>query len=606
MKTIGRRWRFARPSLALAVLLLAHQPALSQVLPLRIVALSRVQAPGVPDGFLFRDFESPVLNDKGQVAFYGRVTGPDPTQDDWWGIWSDGTGSLGAVAYQGMQAPGSPDGLRFTRLLESQIAFNTQGVVVYGGLLRDDATGANAGSGIWVGTSESLSVVMRPGTLPVINRRGDIAFLGAGSGIWSLSDDSPFLVAAVGQHAPGAPHPLSTFSTLGPPALSDAGRVAFVAYATGNSNGIWSDISGSLEAVVLNNTPAPGLGNGVRFGKPGALVMSGAGDMAWASTFVGEAVTSSNDESLWSIRGGQLEIVAREGDQAPGLAEGVAFDSFLSTPLTEGFGTRSKPGISDSGQVAFAARLEDGSIPQSDDLSIWRYGDEGLQLVTRTGMGAPGVEPGVEFLEIEPPMINDSGRIAFRGLLAGPGINSGNDEGIWAEDLEGTLQLVARDGDMVDVAPGPEVELLKIRDVELPVSDAYYSISGVRGEGDSASAFNKYGQLAFGVVFVDGVRAVVVSNFVAVPEPSGMAVAMIALSIATMFSRRRTRLSQCRCNSELGHVLALTRGMCRALSCPVSGKPLPSRRDSVGVENCINREVRCFAAHSFRALASAS
>ena len=60
---------------------------------------------------------------------------------------------------------------------------------------------------------------------------------------------------------------------------------------------------------------------------------------------------------------------------------------------------------------------------------------------------------GATFASFDSPVINASEHNAFRAMLAiGPGVTAANDEGIWAVDGTGVLQLVARTG--TSTAPG--------------------------------------------------------------------------------------------------------------------------------------------------------
>ena len=50
------------------------------------------------------------------------------------------------------------------------------------------------------------------------------------------------------------------------------------------------------------------------------------------------------------------------------------------------------------------------------------------------------------------PVINDAGQVAFRANLAGSGVDSTNNQGIWSEG-SGSLALVARTGSAAPGAP---------------------------------------------------------------------------------------------------------------------------------------------------------
>src|SRR6185312_10043607 len=74
---------------------------------------------------------------------------------------------------------------------------------------------------------------------------------------------------------------------------------------------------------------------GVLFGNLFAPVtMNNAGKVAFESWLAG-SVDSSNDQGLWSNVSGSLQLVARRGSQAAGTASGVNYDlfSYRSWPL---------------------------------------------------------------------------------------------------------------------------------------------------------------------------------------------------------------------------------------------------------------------------------
>jgi hypothetical protein len=101
-------------------------------------------------------------------------------------------------------------------------------------------------------------------------------------------------------------------------------------------------------------------------------------------------------------------------------------------------------------------------------------------------------------------VLNDRGQVAVGQHLAGAGVDSTNDFAIWATDSTGALQLIAREGDQLEVAPGE-----------------FRTISGLNRTDHDAnsngwpSAFNNLGQLAFWASFTDGSQGVFVSNAVA-------------------------------------------------------------------------------------------
>ena len=119
------------------------------------------------------------------------------------------------------------------------------------------------------------------------------------------------------------------------------------------------------------------------------------------------------------------------------------------------------------------------------------------------------------------PFLNDADQIAYR---------SGSS--LYASDRTGTFQRIAGPGDLLEVAPG---DFRTISSVGL---GSYYPISEPRP--NNSTAFNNRGQLVFWATFTDGTSGIFVSNRVAIPEPSTLALGAMTL-LGFFASRRATR-----------------------------------------------------------------
>jgi hypothetical protein len=178
--------------------------------------------------------------------------------------------------------------------------------------------------------------------------------------------------------------------------------------------------------------------------------------------------------------------------------------------------------LNDAGQTAFLAfHTGDGSIGTRS--SICWESPEGLTLVARSGDHAPGTPDGVVFMSsldsaFNQPLLNNSGQIAFFGRT-----NYGR--GIWATDRSGTLQLIARVGDLMEVAPGDVRRIL----------DLGFASSVSVSPGDRS--FNDRGQIVFRASFA-GSSGIFVSNAVAVPEPTVTLLSACCALILFAFPKR--------------------------------------------------------------------
>ncbi len=292
---------------------------------------------------------------------------------------------------------------------------------------------------------------------PAVNDLGQTAFLahltdGAltnlEDGIWSEASGALHGVARERNQAPPASMDLQFFN-LGPPTLNGAGQSAFYAIAKQNLgdasySGVWREDAGNLELVAVGGSHAPGTPNGVNFSSGGLInglvLLNAAGHTAFKFFVSGDAVASTNDIGIWSTSTGSLDLVARKGNQAPDAPLGVTFNS-LGDPV-----------LNDSGAVAFAASMT-GSGTQFGFDGIWSGMPGNVHLKVRDGNDAPGTPPGVKFLTFAEPALNDSGRSAFLAILAGAGVDSTNDVGIWSEGA-GNLELLAREGSHAPGAGG--------------------------------------------------------------------------------------------------------------------------------------------------------
>jgi hypothetical protein len=236
--------------------------------------------------------------------------------------------------------------------------------------------------------------------------------------------------------APGVPDEKFGGTIGGSYGLNASGRMVFTAVleyseSIGPSNdwGIWSDASGSLSLVAREGSHAPGTAAGAvfegNFWKP---VLNDSGHLAFKAYLKQGSgnVDASNDEGLWFGNADSLTLLAREGDQAPGVPDGWLFSSFSSYALNNG------------GQTCFHAWVSSGS---ETFRGIWMYDPSGgLKLVVREGEALTltsgetvtfkedSIQVGVSCIsggsDGVPRYFNDQGKIAFRATVL-PGYREG-------------------------------------------------------------------------------------------------------------------------------------------------------------------------------------
>jgi hypothetical protein len=282
----------------------------------------------------------------------------------------------------------------------------------------------------------------------------------------------------------------------------------------GYTDGAWKRLpGGELELVALSGTIAPGTDR--RFRSVAGGQINSRGEVAVIAYLEGGVEPSSGEGGVWTdLGGGGLRKVLAVGDQAPGLPVG-----FVMT----GQGNP-RALISESGKIAMRMHAESGGASLS---GIWEEGTNGLQPVALDGDQAPGAEQGRVFQGINAHYMNEAGQIAFTARMTGGNPEYRFSHGIWAQDRQGVLHLVVKVGDYLEVAPGvfSEVDYLNFS-----TSSSY-----------ADPVINNRGQIVFHATFTDGTQAIVVSDVVAIPEPSSwtLAVGLGILGVGAVRLRKR-------------------------------------------------------------------
>ena len=416
----------------------------------------------------------------------------------------------------------------------------------------------------------SPSAVFDNFNYPAIAPQGEIVFRGrlvAGSntyGLWRETFDqatqAPILklVQREGTASPVAGFNFAGFS--GPPTINLPGHLAFKAHIQSGStfnDTLWVEkpAPAGLALVAREGQPAPGV-PGANFGAIfvhagyDPLLIDGSGRALFVGRLTGGSVTAANDVGLWFYDGTTVSLVAREGDQMPGVPAGHFFiDNFQTTnfvllgngvyvfygsdgdptaPLSGLWSNHSgtvqplilqggsAPGlaadetltliggfrINHFNQVAFggivkkddkinpvsflkgvwisdsqggfflSARSEqapDGRVPDVrvlsdgghafgvDDLGrLCRVTWGGLSIIAKPNQPAPGTAAGVAFSSIDVNAIAASaaGQVAFLAQVAGTGVTIANDRGLWFQDENFELRLVAREGGSIEAPAG--------------------------------------------------------------------------------------------------------------------------------------------------------
>ena len=517
---MSKLWRLLCCAVAAAGLVV--QPAShAAAAEIRTVALTGQQAPGAVTGAVFNAFTTgPRLNNAGRVAFEGTLTGTGVTAANDLGVWSDGAGSLALVAREGLQAVGLPAGELYGGASFRTVLNDLGSTVIH------SVTSASTHA-IWSETAGGAvtliarSGVQAPGALsgvalstiaptPRMNDAGQVLFSGSVSGtgidaandwgIWLYSSGTTGLIAREGSPAPHTPAGVN-FGHVASTLLNGAGQTAFTATLIGegvtaaNGIGIWAGGVDSLTLTARAGDPAPGASAAVSFADFSFFpTLNAAGQVAFKASLAGAGVSTANDTGIWSTGGGSLGLVAREGSLAAGMGAGV------------NYGELADPVMNAAGETAFRAPLAGEGINASNDTGLWFGLPGSLDLIAREGAAAPGTPEGVAFAVFDAPVLNAAGQIAFVGGLTGVGVTASNDRGIWATDAAGALQLIVREGDSIEVAPGV-----------MRTVNALATLVSTGDDGGGPSGFNDAGELAFTTSFTDGSSGAFVSSRVQTP-----------------------------------------------------------------------------------------
>jgi len=205
---------------------------------LSLVAKKGDAAPGTVPGVVFGNFFSvfpkfdnvgqPVLNNAGQAAFVGSLSGPGVDFTNNTGIWSEGFGSLSLIAREGDAALETDPGVVYTEFRHNPV-LNDAGQIAFIGFLAGTGVDGTNDSGIWAtDTNGLLTLIVRAGDLfdvnddPLIDDFRTISFFDMATGTDTLDTQE----TGTG--------------------FNDAGQLAFAINFTDGSSGIFIASMGSI------------------------------------------------------------------------------------------------------------------------------------------------------------------------------------------------------------------------------------------------------------------------------------------------------------------------------------------------------------------------
>jgi hypothetical protein len=567
--TSKARWTAFSLCASLAIVSLSPPVSLAT---LHTVALLSDQAPGLPAGETFSNFvTAPSINNDGHVAFQAYTkAGSNSFAHN--GIWTDRSGSLQLFVLGGATAPGaSPN----TYAPGINTLINNANKITFEGTLSGSSINQLNDYGLWSDGSGSITKIARtndaapdvpsrifscsnpgvgdtgqsfcgaaPMDRPLFNDAGQAVIyselyntsLPSGTthpqeeGLWSNRTGTLRKVVALGDSAPGTGGQFNIFTSeflIDFGAFNNRGDIAFSASTNTNLSGAGVWISrgpivgpvGQLDFVVGPGSSTNGVLPGVTIANAVLKGFNDAKQVAFRATLQGTGVTSQNDASLWRSTNGNFALIARKGQSIVGT--GVTMQDFSAVSMN------------DDGMMSFSGKVVDASGSRN---GIFTADENGVYLKALGGQQAPGLPTGVVFDNFIGATgniaINGFGQVAFVANLTGPGINSTNDQGLWATDRDGILRLVVCEKGSIEYLPG-----------QFGTVGSFLSgpLRSGNQEGD-LRGINDQGQITFYATGSNFGWGVFVSDVATVPEPSTALLAAPAL-LAIVKTRRREILS---------------------------------------------------------------
>jgi hypothetical protein len=295
---------------------------------------------------------------------------------------------------------------------------------------------------------------------PVVNSSGAVAFMGTMAGTTTATRHGLWVAAtpggalnmfaregdAAGGVGPGVTYLSLIDSTVN---IADNGLLAFYGAITGdgvtsaNSSGLFIGFPAAVQMAVRSGDQAPGTTAGATFTATSSLTpaLTSFGTTAFRQWLTGTGVTPVNDNGLWLGGAGALQLVAREGNSAPGFAATIKY------------GGINGPSLNEAGACVFHSSLTGPGSPGS---AIFRRTSPtaATQSVVSPGSAIAG-GGGLTIAAfgtsgIGEPKIDAGNNIIVDVTLAGPGVTTANDSAIVCIVGGSGLPVIwAREGDHV-------------------------------------------------------------------------------------------------------------------------------------------------------------
>ena len=255
----------------------------------------------------------------------------------------------------------------------------------------------------------------------------------------------------------------------------------------------------SGQVIATSGQAVPGVPGAV-FGGAGYFdlpVVEANGNVFVRARFFGGTVGAADDRAWFYGTPGNVALIARGADQAPGFPAGVTLTNSSGAP-----GMTALFRVSDAGHVLAVTSLAGTGIASGNDSALLVGPATNLVPLVQEGDFAPGTASAIFASDFTTTTVvsapttgaNAAGKYLFRSLLSGGDVvGTTNHEGWWLGS-PGNLQLLVRRGDV------------------MPDGHAVFSFAGTATTSNNFARLNAAGQVLWECIY---------SSSVGSPAPTG-------------------------------------------------------------------------------------
>lgn len=347
---------------------------------------------------------TPAVSDTGHIAF-NAILGTAGAV-----VHRDAAGRMNVVAKTGDTAPGGT-GLRFSSI--GAPVLNNSGRVAFFASVSGTGVTTASDTGFWA-TIPAVPGAMQ-GSLRMLIREGTAV---AGGGQASVFSDASVVEEDDARW-------FSIRSTLIGTGITGANNRAFFGVDDGSQFELWA----------RSGADAPTTG-----GKFNDLQRSTGpgGDTVFYSTLTGTGFVANNSHGIWVTdpSTANLVLVARSGVTAPGTTTPATFSAL--------FNGTSRPQVNAGRAVAFAGTTMTATGVVGGGIWLWSSGASGLRsmFVSNSTVGGLTLAGPYSPYNQSSFYLADGDRVISWVLLAGAGVNSGNNLSLWVNDQAGSRMIL--------------------------------------------------------------------------------------------------------------------------------------------------------------------